>query len=107
MYDGRCPCRCGQSSLFVDVVGFLLLMSYSFFILFSFPPMMIIIAVQSGHSHDDPSHVLTRTTPDDDDVQESLSLLLNDNDAGPLLQHFFSKMCLEPLSPRCQQQYLC
>ena len=51
------------------------LMSYSFFILFSFPPMMIIIAVQSGHSHDDPSHVLTITTPDDD-LPESLCLLL-------------------------------
>ena len=66
MNDGGCPCRCCQSSLFVDVVGFLLLMSYSFSILFPFPPMMIVIAVLSGHSLDDPYHILTITIPDDD-----------------------------------------
>ena len=73
IYDGRCHrCHC-QSSLFVDVIGLLLLMSYSFSILFSFPPMMVIIAVLSSQSLDDPFHVLTTTTHDDDLLESLMS----------------------------------
>ena len=45
MNDGRCHCRCSQSSLFV--VGLLLLDVFLIDDLFSFPPMMIVIAVLS------------------------------------------------------------
>ena len=64
IYDGRCL-RCCQSSLF-DVIGLLFLDVFLVHTFFSFPPMMTVIAVLSGHSLDDPYPSLTITTPDDD-----------------------------------------
>ena len=84
IYDGRCPCRCSQSSLFV--IGLLFFDVFLVDDLFSYPPVMVIMIVLSGHYHDDPSQFLTLTThdddDDDDDVLESLCRLLMQ---GPLL----------------------